>query len=219
VIVYDYREDRSRVPEYLRRLEVPIQGMELEVGDYIVGNVAVERKEIGDYLGSLTSGHLNQQLWELSYNFELSYLLVVGIASAGLMERKLRRQTYVSSLVGSSLKRATSGKQGQVVTVNLETDFDAALFLKYLHDKVIKGEPRLPRVQKLRASPNEELVNVLAAIPGIGEVRARDILRHPRLNTLQKVMNADVETLCEVEGVGVVTARSIVDIARRRYAG
>jgi len=214
-IFIDHRENKSGVPRLLKKMNVPITVTELEVGDYIVGEIAVERKTIGDYLGSKTSGHLDDQLYNLSTNFEFSYLLIEGYVSQELLHRKMKRAPFISSLVGSSLKHAPNGKQGQIVTVNLETKWDTVLFLKFLHDKVIKGEARLPKIFKRKANPDMILVYVVSSVPGIGQVYAKRLLGHCK--TVARVMNADVLQLTAV--IGKKRASNVHNLLNKIYEG
>lgn len=215
MIFVDVREERSRVPNLLRKMRVPTQSLELEVGDYIVGEVCVERKAINDYIGSLSSGHLANQLYQMSYNFELSYLIVEGLVSEALIYRKMRRAPFISSLVGSSLKRAPDGKQGQIVTVNLENPWDSALFLRFLHDKVVKGEARLPRMKKVKANPDEVMVYVLSSFPNIGEKRAKKLLEHYK--TLRGVFVSEFWE--NSKAVGPKTNLKVQGLLERSYGG
>jgi len=222
VIIYDYHEDQGPVPGLLERLEVPLTRTELEVSDYVVSgveNVAVEHKGPGDYVSSLKDGRLHTQLYELSTNYSYAILLVEGNVTQELMERKMTRQQVLSSLAGSILKRSSDGKQGVISMVNVDTPWDAALFLKYCHDKVTaeEGLIRLPVLKAQKWKPEERAIGILAGFPGVGEVRARNIMSHPQLNTLQKVMNAEIDELTQVENIGLVTARKIYKLTRERF--
>jgi len=216
LILVDKLELRSRVPDLLRKLGVPVEVNTLKVGDYIVGEIAVERKTIEDYLQSKITGHLDKQLYELSFNFELSYLVVEGIVSEALMRHKIPRAAYISSLVGSSLKRAPDGKQGQVITVNVETSYDTALFLKCLHDKVEKGDlKRLPKIEKFKANPTEWQLYVVEALPDIGEIKAENLLR--KFKTLRNLFNATKSELMKVPGIGEKIATNLFNLFNLKY--
>ena len=41
----------------------------LETGDVVCGNVCIERKEAGDFVGSITTGHLKEQCAKMCLNF------------------------------------------------------------------------------------------------------------------------------------------------------
>lgn len=222
MIFYDHHEDRSPIPDLLKRLSVPLTRTELQVGDYIVSgdeNVVVERKEAGDYVSSLKDGSLHTQLYELSTNYPYAILLVEGIVTRELMERKIRRQQLLSSLAGSILKRSPDGKRGVISLVNVDTPWDSALFLKYCRDKVTKvdGLVRIPELKAQKWKPEERSMGILAGFPGVGKVRAQNIMSRPQLNTLQKIMNAEVSDLVKVENVGPIVAREIHELARKEY--
>ena len=131
-ILYDTRE-KNTIPEFLVEEGVQIKKEMLAVGDYLVGNICVEYKSIQDYIQSLHSGHLHKQLYQMSYNFELSYLMIGGLY--GYEEHNIKKSSFISSICGSSFKRANDGKMGQVVTVQFEQEYDCALFLKFLKNK------------------------------------------------------------------------------------
>ena len=222
MIFYDYHEDQSPVPDLLKRLNVPLTRTELQVGDYVASgdeNVVVERKEAGDYVSSLKDGSLHTQLYELSTNYPYAILLVEGIVTRALMQQKIKRQQLLSSLAGSILKRSPDGKRGVISLVNVDTPWDSALFLKYCHEKVTKEEGlvRTPSLKAQKWKPEERSMGILAGFPGVGEIRAKNIMSTPQLNTLQKIMNAEVEDLVKVENVGPVVARDIHELARRRF--
>jgi len=215
MIIVDSRETNSRIPELLGNLDLPFVIQTLEVGDYLIGNVAIERKEISDYVLSLTSGRLNNQLYNLSFNFELSYLVIVGHISEALIHSNISRSAYISSLVGSSYKQAPDGKQGVIVTVNLDTKYDFVLFLKYLHDKVSRDEPRLPKITRYEFGDNENAILLLSCLPNVGEVKARRLLEH--FGAIRNVVNATLEELMEVEGIGEIIAKNIYKLLNSHY--
>lgn len=222
MIFYDYHEDQSQVPDLLKRLNVPLTRTELQVGDYVASgneNVIVERKEAGDYVSSLKDGSLHTQLYELSTNYPYSILLVEGKVTHQLMIQKIKRQQLLSSLAGSILKRSPDGKRGVISMVNVDTPWDSALFLKYCHEKVTKegGLVRIPSLKAQKWKPEERAMGVLAGFPGVGKVRAQNIMSQPELNTLQKVMNAEVEDLVKVDNVGPVVAKDVYSLARKEY--
>lgn len=222
MIFYDYHEDQSPVPELIKHLGVPLTRTELQVGDYVVSgdeNVVIERKEAGDYVSSLKDGSLHTQLYELSTNYPFSILLVEGKVTHQLMIQKIKRQQLLSSLAGSILKRSPDGKRGVISMLNVDTPWDSALFLKYCHDKVAKtgGLVRVPVLKARKWKPEERAMGILSGFPGVGEVRARNIMRCPQLNTLQKVTNAEIEDLVKAENVGPVVARDIYSLAREVY--
>src|SRR5208282_892425 len=208
---------RSGIPDLLETSEVPNERRELKIGDYFCGEISVEgtftgipveRKEIGDYLRSMNDGRRDEQLYNMSYGFPLSYIVLIGSPTMALRGTKMTMNAYVSSLVGSSLKRAPDGVGGQVVTVNLENEDAFVLFLKYLDDKVMEGSfARVPVMQKRAWKPEELLIYVVSSLPGVGAKTANGLLTH--FGSVRGVMNASKEQLMEVDGVGPKKAEEI----------
>lgn len=216
MIYVDVREKRSLVPYELKKLGVKIAYLELEVGDYVVGDVGVERKEINDFVSSLVSGRLDNELYNLSYNFDLSYLIVEGYISEALLYRKIKRWAYISKLVGCSLKKAPEGRKGQIITVNLESPFDTALFLKALDEKLTRGEVfRLPSLKKASLGDEERALAILMALPGVGEKRARLLLE--RFGSVRRVFEASLEELVSIKGLGKSGAEAIFNLVNKRF--
>lgn len=216
---------RSRIPDLLESNDGVVQRRELKVGDYFCGTITadgtyigvpVERKEIGDYLRSLNDGRRDEQLYNMSYGFPLSYIVTIGSAARAIRGTKMNLGAYVSSLVGSSLKRAPDGACGQVVTVNLESEREFVLFLKYLDEKVKEGDfTRVPIMQKRAWKPEELLVYVVSGLPGIGTKTAANLLAY--FGSVRGVMNATKEELMEVDGVGPKRAEEIHGVLTAAY--
>ncbi|MGQ9723017.1 MAG: ERCC4 domain-containing protein [Candidatus Jordarchaeum sp.] len=218
MIIVDNHEKRSIVPEKLEKFEVKVQFADLPAGDYLInGIICVERKEINDYITSLTSGHLHTQLYNLSTNFEVSYLIVEGLISEALMYRKIKREAYLSSLAGASIKRSPEGKKGIVQIINLETAFDTALFLKSLNDRLEETEPRIPQITRVKRGAKDQLIFIVSSLPGIGEIRARKLLEH--FGDMKNLVNANLDKIASIPGIGIKTARELHNIFVKKYDG
>ena len=210
VIVIDEREKGSIVPAQLEKMKVPVEYRILNIGDYLISNqLCVERKSVGDYVGSLISGRLNNQLNRMSYHYPWSLLIVEGFIDEVLWFRKLNRRVYLSSLAGSIVKRAPDGAQGFISLVSVSTPYDTALLLYYLHKKIEKNEVRLPRVNvpKKRVSLEIRKLNVLCSLPGLGELKAQRLLE--RFGSIDRVVNASISELASVKGISEKMAREI----------
>ena len=198
VIVVDNREKRSPIPQLLEKLEVPIHFATLNVADYLIGDVAVERKTMSDYIGSLISGGLHQELYKMSTAYELSYTAIIGFPSIELQARQMKRATLISSLVGTTFKRSPDGKQGIVsLLAPLETEYDFALALKFLHEKASEQKPRLPTF-RINFSDADRLVYIMQSFPNIGEVKSKKLLS--QFKTISNICNATPQQLAEILG-------------------
>lgn len=224
-VYFTSNEIRSGIPEMLRVSGVPSERRELKVGDYFCGEVSaeggytgvpVERKDAGDYLKSMNDGRRDEQLYNMSYGFPLSYVVIIGNPSREIRGTKMSVNAYISSLVGCSLKRSPDGACGQVVTVNLESDDEFVLFLRYLDEKVKEGAfARVPVMQRRAWKPEELLVYVVSSLPGIGQKTAGNLLKH--FGSVRAVMNASKEELMQVDGVGKKRADEIHSVLTMAY--
>lgn len=218
MIIIDQRETRSSIPRKLMELGVPISYSMLEVGDYVVcgkENLIVSRKEVHDYLGSMITGHLNNELLEMSTNYPYACLIVEGFITEALMARQMKRLNYNANLAHALLKRSATGKSGVISIVCLDTAYDTAYFLKSAHDCLTleDGLIRTPVLETKKHNSDPSLY-ILASFPHVGEVRAGRLLKYFE-GSLERVLNADESQLCQVEGIGKTIAQSI----RKTYKG
>jgi ERCC4-type nuclease len=205
-----YVDDRE--PEeiciILERLGVPFERKRLEVGDYLIKygsfEVAVERKDIRDYVSSLADGWLFNQLYGLSSSFEKSFLFIIGDFS--LVADRIDRRAYIGSLISVALRE----QGGIVVPVQLRDDEEFCLALKYLNSQVESGKLKaVPRGRK-----GSDATAMLMAIPGIGEEKARRLLE--KFGSVYGIVNASIAELMKVNGIGEKQARRIYNFVRGR---
>jgi len=63
VILIDNREKDSGIPELLKEKGIPILFENLEIGDYIIGDLIIERKTSKDFIASvLMEEFFNKQI-------------------------------------------------------------------------------------------------------------------------------------------------------------
>jgi len=218
MIVIDSNEAaQSEMEKRLRKLTDEVEVRPLKHGeDYIIEvdniKVPIQRKASGDYIASISDGRLNNELYELSTHYDLSYLIIEGSISYALSLRGFKRAPYVGALVSASLKRSPEGKQGQIVTVNLETDFDTALFINTLHQQVKKGNfERLKYIPGRKSDPESAKLAMLQQIPGIGLKRAQKL--HKEIGSLKEIFEAPEDKLEEVLGRNL--GRKVYEFLRR----
>src|SRR5438046_3207791 len=77
-IVADVHERRSGVPDALRHMGMVIDEDALPVGDYVVGDVMIERKTVHDLHRSVLKGRFWSQIGRLRRAAKWRYLLMEG---------------------------------------------------------------------------------------------------------------------------------------------
>src|SRR6056297_1136363 len=76
-IIIDNRERASLVPSYLEKKGFEIEYKQLNVADYLVRDVAIERKTIQDFISSMLNQRLRKQIQELQ-QYENRLLIIEG---------------------------------------------------------------------------------------------------------------------------------------------
>jgi len=76
-VIVDMREFRSELPSLIHRRGIDVEPVTLEVGDYILTpDMCVERKSIGDLIGSLNNGRLYNQAVAMTRFYKRPILLI-----------------------------------------------------------------------------------------------------------------------------------------------
>ena len=215
-------ETTSNVPQLLRDAGVPIIVATPPPNqprfDYIINDVvAVERKEVADYFQSKSSGHLDTQLTDMSTNFSISFVVIVGNVWDYLLQNHTPPLLFYSSYIGCQIKRSLEGKKGVVIVNNVPTEEDFALYLKVLHDKWTEGDfVRLPKFVSSKATPDDIAVNVLCSFRNIGKIKATEILK-----TYETLGDAFLMLLMgnswSVKGIGEKTQNHVLKILNNRF--
>ncbi len=196
-ILVDHRERGSRVPDALARRGISIEWVALEVGDYIVGEACgVERKTISDLHRSIANRRLWRQVASLRADFERAYLVVEG--------RDLDRGSVSRAGVRGALLAVI--ELGVPVVCSGDSS-DTALWLGRMAARIQHRKPRavsrsLPHG---RASTPE---NVLAVVPGMSPVTARNLLE--RFGSIAAVARASRAELKSVAGIGDRRADALI---------
>jgi len=194
---------------------------QLKICDYHVtgenGLVAIEHKNGPDYVGSLISGHLSDQLTRMSREFDRSFLLIDGPIASALVEGGVTRKTYLSSLAGTYIKRADAGKGGAVCILQMDSDWDTALLLERIQHRMNdpKGLIRTPYIGAPQVAGGNPQVRALCAIDGIGETTARTLLS--KFKTLWTITRAQISEIEEIKGIGPILANNVYEFMRATY--
>jgi len=208
MIRIDVREPRD-IEQWFRdeKIDIPLRREKLLIGDYLLEvnekEIIVERKTSDDYVSSLYSKHLNNQLYALSNFYPISFLVVTSNFTTPLYEENITRKTLISSLISTVLKTT----DGKVFLIQLETDFDLVLFLSLLHQRMERGDFTRHLSLQGKKSDNEWLVSMYSGLPGVGLERAKKIAE--KFPSIISLVEASVEELQTVDSIGKGLANKI----------
>ena len=191
-IIIDYREKNSLVASELVSLGVNIEFKELKVADYIVKDVAIERKTISDFISSMINKRLLKQLEELQ-QYENRLLVIEGLDEQELYSEKSNQGLNPNAIRGFLLSILLKYKVPIIFTKNYE---DTAKFF-YVLGKKQTNEISL-KVKKRSSNINEQVQFILEGFPGIGPKSAKKLLE--KFGNIKNTINADLENLEKVLG-------------------
>lgn len=205
-ILADYREKNCMVASELISLGVSVEFKELKVADYLVQNVAIERKTVSDFIGSMVNRRLLRQLEELQ-QYPNRLLVIEGIDEQDLYtDSEERIGLHPNSVRGFLLSILLRYKVPIIFTKNSE---DTAKFIFLLARKE-EREMSL-HVSKKSLTPKEQVRFILEGFPGIGPKTAKKLLE--KFKTLKKIVNASEEELKEVLGKKAENIKKLINLS------
>ncbi len=192
-IIVDYREKNSLVASELSNLGIEVEFRELKVGDYLVNNIAIERKTVQDFLSSMINKRIIRQLEELQ-QYENKLLMIEGLEERELYnDGSEDRMIHPNAIRGFLLSISLKHKIPIIFTKDYE---DTAKFIAVLARK--KERESSLNVSKKSLNKKERLQFILEGFPGIGPKTARKLLE--KFGTMKNIVNASMEELTEAIG-------------------
>ncbi len=194
-ITADFREKNSLVISELASLGIKIKIKHLKVADYIVQGVAVERKTVSDFINSMISRRLLNQLEELG-QFNNRLLIIEGIDEQELYSDSCSEDKtgmHPNSIRGFLLSILLKYKVPIIFTKDYT---DTARFLSVLARKKPRETPL--NISKKSLNKKERVQFILEGFPGIGPKTAKKLLK--KFKTIEKIINASQDELKEAIG-------------------
>jgi Fanconi anemia group M protein len=192
-----------------------VEILNLDAGDYLIGDILIERKTAVDFIKSIVDGRLWNQLKKMSEVTDHAMLVVEG--SVAYPIRKQLTKVHPNAVIGALSSVLVDW--GIPVVVLPSYAWTAELLLR-IHKK--KSEPDTRTVMRARVkhktiTPDDELRRVVEGLPGIGANTAHELLC--RFKTLQRLFSATKPELMGVQGIGEKRAAYLAELFRREYRG
>jgi ERCC4-type nuclease len=227
MIYLDNREVPSELPTILDGMNEQYELVQLNISDIQVHGIPVklvggygqviffifERKDCRDFIASVISGHLNDQLYRMSTAFKHSVVILEGSLEFAMEFSNVNRNTVFSALAGTFLKHSEDGEKGSVSLLMVDNLWDLALIIKYTNSKLMEPLERVAPMELPEVEDKKAQVRSLLAVSGLGEARARAVLA--KMGNLRGIANAKPEDLI-CEGVGLTSAKKIVDFFSKK---
>lgn len=199
VIIADYRENPSGIPALLSQYGAEITVAQMKTGDYSINEeIVVERKSAEDLIQSLVANRLFTQCSRLSATPLQPLLLLEGNPF------QTGHQIDPGAIKGALLSISTSWRIPVVYSENTE---DSAVQLLMLGRQMLRQN----EVVRLHSYKPKRLKNhrlrFIQGFPQIGPATALRLYEH--FGSIEAIVNADINELKKVEGIGKKTAEKI----------
>lgn len=208
VIVVDQREPPD-IPARLRELGADVEVRQISPGDYVVGEVAVERKTISDFLRSIVTKRIFDQMLRLREAYPVPVILVEGDLSE-IAEQKNPRAFWGALLAFTLRERVTmlftpDQEQSCQLLVTLHKQAGVKSF-----EYGLRHKPKLLTLEERQRF-------LLQGLQGVGETLSENLL--VRFGTPRAVFAANDRALAEVPKVGKAKAAEIARVLDTKWEG
>jgi len=212
-IYVDRREIRSGVAQALEAAGDQVIYSTLNVGDYIISDrVAIERKTDMDLLDSIINKNRNlfRQLSDLAKAYDRPVLIIEGD------NLYTGRQIHPNAIKGVLSSIATDFG---IPIINSKDEADTAAFIHIMakREQEVKKRSISIHGSKTSMTLKEQQEYIVSAISNIGPSTAIKLLRH--FGSVENIINADIESLLEVDSIGPKTAQFIIEVVKTEYKG
>lgn len=182
MIIIDNREFRGKVVKELFKKGIDICAKQLSVGDYIIGDLVVERKDINDFYSSIIDKRIFSQLRALK-KFGKKLIIVEGEISNRNIHPNAIKGLIASIMIDYGIPIAF-----------LKDSTETADFLAIIDKRMEKSIELIPDSKSIK-NDYDVAINFLCSIPGIGTKTAKSLLFH--FKSLKNIFLADKKSLHE----------------------
>ena len=187
-IIVDTREKQSLISANLLEKKANIEHEQLEIGDYLIQDIIIERKTFSDFVGSVLDKRLFTQLQEMK-KYPNQFLLIEGFDYD-----YNKFNVHANAIRGMLLSVAIDY---QIPIIYTEGEEDTANFLILTAKRYEKPRPEIGlRQSKTFKTLEERKQFILEGFPGVGPVAAKKML--DKFLTLKEIFNTTEGEIKEI---------------------
>ena len=210
VIFADYREKGSGIARELSENGVVVKLETLQHADYILSSrVGIEYKKVDDFVESIIDGRMLQQTKELKNSFERPMIIIEGEESLYAV-----RGVHPHAIMGML---ATITVSFGVPILQTKNSKETAMLLRMIakREQEEVGKEFSMHADRKPLSLKEQQEYVVSALPGVGPVLAKPLLKH--FKSVKNLCNASSYELQDVEKIGKIKAADIKRVVDEEY--
>lgn len=202
IILVDHRENKSNVPEELKKLNLKVEFKELKVGDYQVRNTVIERKTQQDFLSSMINKRLIRQIQDLE-KLQKKLLIIEGNENLEDLNNGINPNAIRGFMLSITLKN-------KIPIIQTKNPKETAKILQLIANKKEKETSLKPTRSNL--DEKQQLEFIIEGFPGIGPKTSKKLLNE--LGTIQNIINAPEDKLKEILGK---KSENFLELIGRKY--
>ncbi len=202
-IIIDNREKNSLVIPELINLNIPLEYEQLSIADYLIGETAIERKTISDFISSMLNKRIFSQLENLK-QYKKALLILEGYQNLDLSDTNLNENAIKGFLLSISLDY-------RIPIIFTKDEKETAQFLSLIAKK---KKTEISLRAKMPMPDSKKLQFVLEGFPSIGPKTAKKLLK--KYKTLKQIINAKEEELKSFLGK---KSQKFIELVNKIYKG
>jgi len=207
-LVVDTNEPKE-IADLLRGLDVEVNRKKIAPGDYVCGEIGIERKTISDFFGSIVKKRLFEQLRRLRDSYPVALMILEGDPQE-ISEFK-SPQAILGAIVAIEVDERvpilTTADRGQTALLL------SVIWKRQDRERASYGLRHKPKTLDLE----ERQRFLVEGLPNVGETLARNLLEH--FGSVRAVFTADAAQLRQVAKIGEGRAADIARILSAKYEG
>ena len=187
----------------LNNEDIIIEVKKVPYGDYIINNsITIERKTAKDFLISIIEGRLFNQLSNLKKYCTNPILLIEGNPyKTGLNFENM-------AIKGALISTQAIWYIPVIFSRSKEDTKDIFMMISRQDESYTDVVPLRGGYRPKRLKSKQ--LYLLQGLPQVGPMLAKRLIEH--FKSVSKIMNASIEELTEVEGIGMVSAEKIREV-------
>ena len=202
-VIVDYREKASGLIDLLKCEDIEIKIAKVSYGDYVINDaITIERKTARDFLISIIDGRLFGQLSNLRKHCVHPVLLIEGNPF------KTDLDFDEMAIRGALISTQAIWYVPIIYSRSKEETRDIILIIGRQEEACMDVVPLRGGYRPKRLKSRQ--LFILQGLPKVGPKAAKKLLGH--FGSVSGVMNATVESLMQVDGIGRVSAEKIREV-------
>lgn len=179
----------------------------LDIGDVLMRGVIFELKAPDDFVSSVFDNRLFTQIANMTEQYKNAFILVHGTYFETQLIYDSRSKVHnFSGIVASCIARGVTPLFMDSLNNSLE-------IIDLISLKCTDGKVRDRPIK--RVSLKDKQLGFVCSFPGVRDARAKALLNH--FGSINAILSASEDELCEVEDIGPKTAKKIQALLRKPY--